>query len=267
MFELLGGDKVTNILWPLVVAAPRLFGFWFGFPLFSQKAFPELVRGGVTLAFALFAWPITAHSMPEPMPSGYEWLYIVPKELFIGYVFGVVLGVVVWALESAGTIIDSETGANNAAQMDPGAGAPLGPTGVFLRQYALALLLTSGILGQYLVALVQSLTVWPWHAPWPDASILRQVFFENRAATYWTLTLRLVAPVMFVLLLTELGLGLINRTTPSFDVYRLGMPIKSLLAALVMSLTAVFWAAALEQLYREDAALLLQALGGMARPR
>jgi type III secretion protein T len=261
MFELLGGDKVSDILWPLVVASPRIFGFWFGFPLFGQKTFPELVRGGVTLAFALFAWPITAYSMPEPMPSGYQWLYIVPKELFIGYCFGVILGVVVWALESAGTIIDNETGASNAAQMDPASGAPLGPTGMFLRQYALALVLTSGMFGQYLVALVQSLQVWPWHAPWPDNQLLSQAFFSQRSADYWATTLRLVTPVMFALLLTELGLGLVNRATPSFDVYRFGMPIKSLIAAFVMTLTALFWAEALVQLYREDAALLLRAFG------
>lgn len=265
MFELLGGEKVSDIVWPLVVAAPRLFGFWFGFPMLGANTFPELVRGGVTLAFALFAWPITAHTMPDPRPSNFEWLFILPKELLIGYCFGVVLGLVVWALESAGTIIDTQTGTNNAAQMDPSAGAPLGPTGVLLRQYALALLLSSGMFGQYLVALIQSLTVWPWYAPWPDTAVFTQAFFGERSAQYWTQMLRLVLPVMFALLLTELGLGLINRATPSFDVYRIGMPVKSWLAAVVMAISAVFWAETLVQIYREDGAMVLKALSGMVK--
>jgi type III secretion protein T len=265
MFELLGGDKFSDLIWPLVVATPRLFGFWFGFPLLGQKTVPELVRGGVTLAFALFAWPITASTMPDPRPSGYEWIFIVPKELFIGYCFGVLLGVVVWALESAGTVIDTETGANNAAQMDPSAGAPLGPTGVFLRQYALVLLLSSGVFGVYLVAVIQSLVVWPWYAPWPDATVMSRAYFDLRSSQYWTLTLRLVTPVLFALLLTEIGLGLVNRTAPNFDVYRVGMPVKSMLAALIMALSAELWAETLVQLYREDGAVLLRAFGGAVR--
>jgi type III secretion protein T len=265
MFELLGGDKLTTLLWPLVVATPRLFGFWFGFPMIASNSFPELVRGGATLAFALFAWPITAGAMPNPLPSGAAWLFIVPKELLIGYCFGVALGVLVWALESVGTVIDSATGANNSAQMDPAAGAPLGPTGVFLRQYAIALLLTSGVFGQFLVALIQSLTVWPWHAGWPDTALLGRAYFDVRSVHYWTQTLRLAVPVMFALLLVEVGLGMINRTTPSFDVYRFGMSLKSLLAAMVMAITAVFWAEALVQLYREDAAFVFRALGGLAK--
>jgi type III secretion protein T len=267
MFELLAAYKVSDILWPLVVAAPRLFGFWLGFPMFGQHTVPELVRGGVTLAFALFCWPITAGNMPDPRPSDYQWLFIVPKELLIGYFFGVILGLVVWALESAGTIIDTQTGTNNAAQMDPNAGAPLGPTGVFLRQYAVALLLTSGFFGQYLVLVMQSMVVWPWFKPWPDTQLFTQVFMNSRSALYWGETLRFVVPVMFALLLTELGLGLINRATPSFDVYRLGMPVKSLVAAFVLTITVVFWAEALVQLYREDAAMLMKALGGIAIPR
>ena len=265
MFELLGGEKVSDLFWPLVLASLRIFGFWFGFPLIGQKTMPELVRGGITLAFALFAWPIVAAQMPDPRPSGYAWLFIVPKELFIGYCYGVALGLVVWALESAGTLIDTETGTNNAAQMDPAAGAPLGPSGVLLRQYALALLLTSGVLGHFIVALLHSHVVWPWHAGWPDTRLFTQAFFGERAAAFWVQMLRFVTPVMFALVLTELALGLVNRATPSFDVYRLGMPIKSVLAAFVMTLTAVFWAETLIQLYREDAGLLVRALTGVVR--
>jgi type III secretion protein T len=265
MFELLGGFQVNKLLWPLAVACPRIFGFWLAFPLFGQKAVPATIRNGVTVAVALFAWPLVASRMPHPMPQTYEWLLLLPKELAIGFCIGFSLGVVVWALESAGTLIDTQSGTNNAAQMDPNAGAPLGPTGVLLRQYALALVLTSGMLVQYVVALVQSFAIWPWHGLWPDTQLLGQAFFSQRTDLFWQLTLRFVAPVMLALLLTEIGLGLVNRSTQQFDVYRIGMPVKNLLAAAALAITAGFWAEALVNLYREDAQRLVVILRAAAR--
>ena len=265
MFELLGGYSLETLIWPIAVACPRILGFWLGFPLFGEKALPGMVRNGLTLAIALFAWPLVASRMPTPMPRGFELLLLLPKELAIGFAIGVSLGVIVWALESAGTLIDTQSGTNNAAQMDPSAGAQLGPTGVLLRQYALALVLTSGVMLQFVMALVQSFAVWPWYGAWPDTQSLAQAFFAQRTELFWTLTLRFVAPVMLALLLTELGLGLINRSTPQFDVYNIGMPMKNLLAAAAIALTASFWADALITLYQQDAQRLLEIMRAVTR--
>jgi type III secretion protein T len=265
MFEMLGGFRIKDLLWPLLVAYPRIFGFWLAFPLLGQKAVPLMLRNGITAAVALFAWPITASRMPHPMPEMSDWFLLLPKELAIGFCIGFSLGIVVWALESAGTLIDTQTGTNNAAQMDPNAGAPLGPTGVLLRQYALALVLTSGVFGHYLIAMVQSFTVWPWHGYWPDTQFLATAFFTSRTTLFWDLTLRFVAPLMLALLLVEIGLGLVNRSTPQFDVYRIGMPVKSVLAAAAIAITATFWSDALVQLYREDARALFDILKAAAR--
>jgi type III secretion protein T len=266
MFELLGGFRVKELIWPLAVAFPRIFGFWLAFPLFGQKALPLMVRNGATVAIALFSWPIVASRMPNPMPELYAWVWIVPKELAIGFCVGFALGIVVWALESAGTLIDTQSGTNNAAQMDPNAGAPLGPTGVLLRQYALVMVLVSGLLIEFVVVLVSSFTAWPWHGLWPDTQQLAQALFDQRLGLFWDLTLRFAAPVMLALLLAEVGLGLINRSTPQFDVYRIGMPVKNLIAIVVILLSASVWSEVLVQMYREDAVALRALISRTAQP-
>jgi type III secretion protein T len=266
MLELFTSLHVKELVYPLLVAAPRIFGFWIAFPLFGQNAVPMMLRNGVAIAIALFAWPMLAGRMPNPMPALHDWFFIVPKELALGFGLGAGLGITVWALESAGTLIDTQSGTNNAAQMDPTAGAPLGPTGGLLRQYALVLLLTSGGLVEFVLLLVRSFDAWPWHAAWPDARGIAQALFDRRAELYWALCVRFVAPVALALLLLEFGLGLVNRSTPQFDVYRIGMPLKNLLAAVALAMVASFWAEALLALYREDARLLGEAFGVAVRP-
>jgi type III secretion protein T len=265
MFELLGGFKINDVLWPLAVALPRIYGFWLALPLFGQQPVPLTIRNGVSMAVALFAWPLVASRMPNPMPELHEWIWIVPKELAIGFCIGFALGIVIWALESAGTLIDTQSGTNNAAQMDPNAGAPLGPTGVLLRHYAIALLLTSGALLEFVLMLVRSFDAWPWHAPWPDVQGIGRALFDQRTQLYWDLMLRFAVPVMLILLLTEVGLGLINRATGQFDVYQIGMPVKNIVAAAAIALAASFWSNALIQLYREDARALVDLLAAAAR--
>jgi type III secretory pathway component EscT len=78
--------------------------------------------------------------------------------------------------------------------------------------------------------------------------------------------LRFAAPVMLALLLAEVGLGLINRSTPQFDVYRIGMPVKNLIAVVVILLSASVWSEVLVQMYREDAAALRALISRTAQP-
>jgi type III secretion protein T len=265
VLELLVGFKIKDLLWPLAAVLPRIFGFWIALPLFGQQPVPLTIRNGASVAIALFAWPLVASRMPNPMPELYDWVWILPKELAIGFCIGFALGIAIWALESAGTLIDTQSGTNNAAQMNPNAGAPLGPTGALLRNYAIALMLTSGALLEFVLLLVRSFSVWPWHATLPSAQGIGQSLFDQRTQLYWDLTLRFGAPVMVMLLLTEIGLGLINRTTGQFDVYQIGMPVKNLVAAAAIALAASFWSNALIQLYREDARALLDLLAAAAR--
>jgi type III secretion protein T len=262
VLEFLSGDGVKDVIWPLLVAYPRLFGFWLAFPLFGQKGVPAMVRNGLTLTLALFAWPMIAGRQPNPLPQFTQWFWLGPKEVVIGFAIGFALGIVIWALESVGTLVDDLSGTNNAAQMDPSSGAPLGPTAQLVKHYALMLLLTSGVLGHFLVALVDSFRVWPWHDWKPDVVVLSHAFFMQRTTLFWDLTLRFIAPVMLALLLAELGLGLINRATPQFDVYRIGMPLKNLLAAFALAVSATFWAESGLQLFREDATALKQWVQG-----
>jgi type III secretion protein T len=254
--------NVKDLLWPLLAAFPRLFGFWLAFPLLGQNSTPAMVRNGLTIAVALFAWPMVASQQPNPLPKLTEWFWLAPKEVLLGFSLGFSLGIVVWALESAGTLVDDLSGTNNAAQMDPSSGAPLGPTAQLAKHYTLTLLLVSGVLGHFLIGVVDSFRFWPWHAWWPDAAVLSQAFFMQRSALFWDLTLRFVAPVMLALLVAEIGLGLINRATPQFDVYRIGMPLKNLLAAFALAVTATFWAESAVQLFREDATALARWVQG-----
>ena len=58
---------------------------------------------------------------------------------------------------------------------------------------------------------------------------------------FFELTIRLAAPVLVVILLIDIGLGLINRATPQFQVFFLGITVKGWvgLAVLLLALSVI----------------------------
>jgi type III secretion protein T len=223
-----------------------------GLALLANNVAPLIVRNGVALATALFAYPITSAAMPDVLPNALGWLFIIPKELLLGYGIGFMFSVIIWAFENAGSLIDIQSGLNNAAMMDPTSNSDVAPSGMLAKQYAIALFVMTGMLEQLSVALVQSFVIWPWNQWSPQIQVSPMNLFIWRSDTLWQLSLQIAAPVLLVLVCLEFGLGLINRVTPQFDVFNIGMSLKVLAAMLVMSIAAIFWAETALSFFAKD---------------
>jgi type III secretion protein T len=231
----------TTLVLPILVAIPRLFGFWIGISILASNFAPLVVRNGLALAIALFAYPITSSAMPELMPNALAWSFIIPKEVFVGYLLGFTFSIMFWAFENAGNLIDIQSGTNNASMMDPTSNSEIGPTGLFAKQIAITLFVTVGMLDHLAIGVVQSFKLWPWHQWVPNIAFSPIDFFLMRTTTMWQLTIQIAAPVLLTLVCLEFGLGLINRVTQQFDVYSIGTSLKVLTAVLVLAIAIQFW--------------------------
>jgi type III secretion protein T len=77
---------------------------------------------------------------------------------------------------------------------------------------------------------------------------------------------RFAAPVIGVLLLIELGIGLINRAAPQIDAFYFSMPIKAVTALLVLALLLTHLADVVKQSV-DDSRTLLPKLDSVLRNR
>jgi type III secretion protein T len=250
----------TSVVLPLLVSAPRLFGFWMGLSLLANNVAPLIVRNGLALSTALFAYPITSSHMPESLPTALGWSVLIPKELLIGYCLGFCFSIVIFAFESAGNLIDTQSGTNNASMMDPTSNSEIGPSGVFAKQFAISLFVMVGMLCHLSIGVVQSFVLWPWHEWLPQISVSPLSLFLVRSDTLWQATIQIVAPVLLVLLCLEFGLGLINRVTPQFDVFSIGTSLKVLVSVLVLAITVMFWVDTALSFFDRDLMLLRRLL-------
>jgi type III secretion protein T len=208
-------------------------------PVFSQKVLTGLARNGFVFVLALFVSPsVDVGALIDiPLPL---WIVLIAKEALIGILFGFAFSAMLWAIENVGNLIDFQTGSNNSSFFDPVSGNPSGPTGAFLSFLALVLFVTGGGLREMLGLFFDSYRVWPIGALAPNLGAVLEQFAVREMGDTMSWTVKLATPVILVLLLVEMGIGLISRAVPQLNVFVFSQPIKSALAMLMMALFLYF---------------------------
>lgn len=252
---------LLTIALPLLGSLPRLTAVFVLLPLFGQRTVRGIVRNEFIVVLALFIWPLAAATTPEQGFVPLAFAMTTLKEALIGVVLGFFLGTVFWVAENLGYLVDLQTGTDNAAVFEPLREHEEGPTATFMLQFVVGLVLAGGGLLTLLEVVFESYRVWPIHALLPDWGEAFRGAVSARADSLLAHTLRFAAPVIVLLLLVELGLGLINRFADQLDVYRLAMPLKSLVAFFVLWVFASFIYESVRGLLHFDVGLL-RALGG-----
>jgi type III secretion protein T len=181
---------------------------------------------------------------------------IAAKEALIGVLIGLGFGVFIWAIQSAGDLIDFQTGAGNAAFFDPAAGHEGGPTGNFLGWLVITLFVSAGGLLVLIGVLIDSYRIWPVASFFPKIGAVIEQFAVRQGDSLFLWIVKLSAPVIFVLLLVDLGMGLVARIAPQLNVFVFAQPLKSLLATLMMLLFLFFLYDSLQIFLRVDNSVL-----------
>jgi flagellar biosynthetic protein FliR len=223
-------------------------------PAFGEQTVPARVRLAVALAFALAVLPAVAPLVPPP--SGpLAVLRICGAEVIAGLTFGIVLRLMVMALQTAGSIAAQSI---SLAQMFAGTGPDPQPiVANLLVLAALALFVATGGLARAADLLAQSYQIVP-----PGQLTLAQGFTEwglSRISSVFALAFTLAAPFVLAALLYNLALGAINRAMPQLMVSFVGAPALTLGGLALLALCTPFLLAAWQEAMQ---AALAQPFGG-----
>lgn len=207
-------------------------------PFFGAKVLPHPVK--VTFCISIFViflpqllYVSTTHLLFSPY-----LVVLMVKELFVGLVLGFLVSVPFTIAQSAGIIIDHQRGGASLMVNDPtiqNQSSPLGTLFNFVLIYIFFM-----IQGPFLLlnALITSYEIIP-----PDQLI--NTHFFDKDTSFWNMmidlfnqmmvvSIQLAAPALLSILMTDMFLGIANRLAPQVQITFLGMPLKSLLALLVV---------------------------------
>jgi type III secretion protein T len=227
---------MPQTLFDLMMGFPRVATFLLVLPLFGPKTFRGVALNVFVLSQIIFLLPLleSAASASAPHFSEIDRVMIVVKEVFVGGLLGFSLATVFLVAQSVGYLIDLQTGSNNSATFDPTTNHEEGPMSGFLLQFVIALFLAGGGLLHMLGLLFESYAVWPIESWFPKIDVSLRDYVSAQSTSILQLIVKLAVPVVMILLLVEIGLGLMNRFAPQLDVFHLAMPIKGCLATLIL---------------------------------
>ena len=249
--------QFAAVIYPFIASLPRVAAVMTLLPLFGRRTTQGLIRAQFVVLLALFVYP---SAVPEPgaaLPVGFgAYVLIALKEVAIGLVLGLFLGTLYWVAENVGYLIDLQTGTHNALIHDPVNEHPEGPTAAFMLKLVLVLTMAGGGLLTLLGVLFDSCRVWPIFETMPRGNELFAQAIAARADSIFMLTVQFCAPFVILLLLIEIGLGLLNRISDRIDAYSLAMPIKSIVAFFVLLVFLSFVYDSLNGLLARDSDLL-----------
>ncbi|WP_426447073.1 flagellar biosynthetic protein FliR [Paenibacillus sp. S-38] len=214
----------------------RVTAFFVIAPIFSAQHVPAQMKIGISFFVAFIAFVGTGTATPVAMDS--LFILTLVREVLVGLCLGFIAYMFVSVLQIAGSFIDIAIGFGMANVIDPLTGHQSPLIGNF--KYMVALLLFLGFDGHHylLEAIMRSYEWVPLSNEMFAKAYNGQLseFMVKTFATVFSLSFQMAAPLVVALFLTDVGLGLLARVAPQFNIFVIGLPVKMILGFLLLVL-------------------------------
>ena len=243
MFDFInyGIDRLQVFLLVMV----RASGLFLLAPVLSHRAIPLMVKTGlVILLSGLMVTAMPAVDIP-PAASLAELLGMLFRELLAGVLMGFVLMLFFYAAQAAGSLVGYQMALAMAQAIDPATMSQESVIGRFW--FLVATLIFLAVNGHHLVlqAFHQSFQAIP-----PGQVVVAGSTGElvlRYSAYVFVLTLKIAAPVMVAMFLTDVALGVVAKMMPTMNVFFASFGIKIGAGLLIIAIALPVFAYLLRQ--------------------
>ncbi|MEN9433096.1 MAG: type secretion system export apparatus subunit SctT [Pseudomonadota bacterium] len=220
-------DLIRPWLLALAFTLPRLLVMFALMPLLVESIIPATIRSGILIAFAAFLLPLTHDQVLQLNNNAVLMSAILIKEGVLGLFMGYLFSIPFWAVRATGFLIDTQRGTMSAVFYSPLSANMVSPTGILLSQLTITLLFTSGSFLFLMQAIYFSYQTWPINEFIPPLQAETVQYFLSQLDKLMYTTILLAGPFLGLMLIVDLGAGLIGRYLPQLNIFTLAMPVKS----------------------------------------
>lgn len=261
MFDFVNfGAEKLQILLLIIVRTSGLFALA---PVFGERGLPSMIRVGLVVMLSLVLVPSVSLYSIEVANSFWQLGGLVFQELMIGFLIGLLYRLLFMGVLTAGGIVGYQLGFAMVTVFDQNLASQIS---IISRMwYTLAILVFLAINGHHLIisAFADSYALIP-----PGAFSISAEFGEliiKLTAFVFIIALKIAAPIMISLFLTDIALGTIAKTMPTMNVFFIGFPLKITIGLSVMAMSLPVFGFVLEKTtgyFDQQLRILLTGMGG-----
>jgi type III secretion protein T len=227
--------EINALMVALLVSLPRIYAFLSAAQLLPSSVIPGMPRTAAIVGLAFMAVPINLeYAETLDRRAILTFIAYFAKEYVIGFLLGYLIGWMFWVVQAVGGLIDNQRGTAIASAVDPLQGQESSTLGLFMSQAFLTYVFAAGAFLPILGVLYKSFVIWPAAKAVPLISdafpTMALALFDNAMRIAFVLA----APIVVVMFMAEFSLALISRFSPQVQVFVLAMPIKSMIAIIML---------------------------------
>ena len=241
----------------------RTSGIFFISPFLGSLNISYRVRACAAVVLAVLLFPVVVKLYVVKVPATtLLFTFTVVKELFVGWLIGLVGYITLSAVNMAGKVMDMQVGFAVVQMMDPTTQQQSGMIGTFL--YNLTIIYFVITNGHHVIisALAESFRIIPLDSMVWNTS-LPQLINDLTAGIFMN-GMKIAMPVTFAILLTNVGMGILARTMPQMNIFVVGIPLQLTIGSSMLSMILPFYILFLDVVFNEMYANISIALKALA---
>ncbi|AKJ41366.1 flagellar biosynthesis protein FliR [Pragia fontium] len=232
------GIDINTLITPmLAIWLPfvRILAFFHFCPIFDQRSFPLKAKVALSLLLAIVMTPMIASNVVLNDLLTVRSLVLIGEQILWGFIFGTLLQFVFVALQTAGHILSFNMGLGMAIMNDPNSGASTTVISQIIFIFSALLFLSMDGHLLFITILFKGFTYWPIGQAINDLSLRTLVLGLS-----WVISsaVLLSLPTTLIMLVVQGVFGLLNRVSPTLNLFSLGFPISMLFGLFCLMLLA-----------------------------
>jgi flagellar biosynthesis protein FliR len=217
-------------------------------PVFNDTSVPARLKAALSILITLIIFPVVLPKIPHP--ANYHVLilmYRMAGEVMIGLIIGFAARLIFAGILIAGDMIGFQMGLSIANVIDPMTSEQ--ESIITELQYLISLLIFLAVDAHHIFfsAIIQSYSILN-PLTFHFSGQLMQLIFDF-SKDMFVIALKLSAPLMAVLLFTNVGLGMVARTVPQINIFIVGMPLQIAIGLIFLGLTAPMFATMTQDIF------------------
>ncbi len=201
----------------------RMTGFVLLNPVLGRRNIPARVKAGFIFILTLMIYSFSVEEAFE-IGSTIEFMLLLIKEFFIGYVVVFVMHLFFFIVSFAGYIIDFQMGLSMATVYDPQSNAQMPVTGSLLQTWLMLLFFAADGHHALMKILVTSAEIVPYGGMVITQGLslrIIEIFLECVS-----MGVRLAIPMIAAEFLVEIGVGILNKVVPQISIFVINIQMK-----------------------------------------
>jgi flagellar biosynthesis protein FliR len=217
-------------------------------PAFGDATVPAAVKWGLSILITLLLFPIVKAGIPPTRDIGFLPLVLgIAGELMIGIIIGLSARFIFAGIQLSGEILGFQMGFSVASVVDPTSSVQISIIAEFQYLLSLLLFMTVNAHHVFISAIAESFQVAPPLSVHFSGPLLQALL--TLAKDIFVIAIKISAPVMAVLLFTNVAMGLVARTVPQMNIFIVSFPLQIAVGLIFIGMAAPFFVKIVQHLF------------------